>query len=218
MTKDGIGVAIADDHPIVRQGLRMAVDSDPSMTVVGEAADGARALEIIRTARPDVAVLDIDMPQIDGFAVARAIRDEGLPVSVIFLTIHHEEDFFGAAIDLGARGYVLKDSAATDIVASIKAVAAGQHYTSPALTSSLVKRARRGSDALAEKPTLSDLTQTERRILQLIAGYKTNKEIADELCISYRTVETHRANMCAKLEIHGSHALMKFALIHRAEL
>ena len=113
---------------------------------------------------------------------------------------------------------MLKDSAATDIVASIKAVAAGQHYTSPALTSSLVKRARRGSDALAEKPTLSDLTQTERRILQLIAGYKTNKEIADELCISYRTVETHRANMCAKLEIHGSHALMKFALIHRAEL
>ena len=116
--------------------------------------------------------------------------------SVIFLTIHYEEDFFRAALDLGVRGYVLKDSAATDIVASIKAVAAGRHYTSPALTSSLVKRARRGSDALAEKPTLSDLTQTERRILQLIAGYKTNKEIADELCISFGR-SRHIGRTCA---------------------
>jgi DNA-binding NarL/FixJ family response regulator len=218
MIKAGIRVVIADDHPLIRQGLRQAVESDASMTVVGEAADGVHALDVIRAVKPDIVVLDIDMPRRDGFAVARAIREEGLSVAIIFLTIHREEDLLNEALDLGAHGYVLKDSAATDVVASIKAVAAGQHYTSPAMTSSLVNRTRRSADLRRQTPTLNDLTPTERRILRLIADYKTSREIGDELSISHRTVDTHRANISTKLEIRGSHALMKFALEHRDEL
>lgn len=218
MTKAGIRVMIADDHPLIRQGLRQAIDADAALAVVAEAADGVHALEIIRAAKPDVAVLDIDMPRRDGFSVARAIREEGLSVAIIFLTIHREEDFLTEALELGARGYVLKDSAATDVVASIKAVASGQHYTSPAMTSSLVNRTRRAAHLRRQKPTLDDLTATERRILRLIADYKTSREIGNELSISHRTVDTHRGNISTKLEIRGSHALMKFALEHRDEL
>jgi DNA-binding NarL/FixJ family response regulator len=194
------------------------IEAHPGLTVVAEAADGRAALERLRELRPDVAVLDIDMPEMNGFAVARAARDEGIPAAVIFLTIHREGDLFEEALDVGALGYVLKDSATTDIVAGISAAAAGQHYTSPAMTSYLVGRNRRAAALRRQKPTLNDLTPAERRVLQLIAVYKTSKEIADELGISYRTVETHRTNICTKLELHGSHALMKFALAHRTEL
>jgi DNA-binding NarL/FixJ family response regulator len=217
-TKDEIHIVIADDHPIVRQGLRQVIDAAPGLRVVAEAEDGQVALARIQTHRPDIAVLDIDMPKVDGFAVARAIRDQQLGAAVIFLTIHREEDFFNEALDIGAQGYVLKDSAIVDIVTSIRAVTSGHHYTSPAMTSSLISRRQRAATFRRQKPTLDDLTPTERRILHLIADYKTSKEIADELSISYRTVETHRTNICSKLEIHGSHGLMKFALTHKSEL
>lgn len=213
-----IRVFLADDHPIVREGLRGIIDAEPGFAVVGEAADGRAALERIRSLRPDVAVLDIDMPLADGLSTARTLREEMPEVAVIFLTIHREEEFLSKALEVGARGYVLKDSAMTDIISSIRTVAAGEHYTSPAMTSYLVKRTRRAAELRARKPTLNDLTPSERRVLQLIADYKTSREIADMLSISYRTVETHRANICAKLDVHGSHALMKFALAHRTEL
>lgn len=216
--KSEIRIVIADDHPIVRQGLRQAIEADPQLKVVAEAGDGRTALDRIQELTPDVAVLDIDMPVMDGFAVAREVRDQKLSAAVIFLTIHREEDLFNESLDLGAQGYVLKDSAATDIVAGIKAVAAGQHYTSPAMTTHLVNRRHRAAALRRQKPMLNDLTPAERRILRLIAEYKTSKEIAGELYVSYRTVETHRTNICAKLEIHGSHALMKFALSHKSEL
>lgn len=216
--KTEIRVLIADDHPLVRDGLRRAIEAHSNLTVVAEAGDGRTALERIQSLNPDVAVLDIDMPGMDGFAVARALREQGLAIAVIFLTIHREEDFFNEALDLGAQGYVLKDSAASDIVTGIKAVAAGEHFTSPAMTTYLVKRTRRASEFRRSKPTLNDLTPTERRVLQLIADYKTSKEIADELGVSHRTIETHRANISTKLEIHGSHSLMKFALSHKSEL
>jgi DNA-binding NarL/FixJ family response regulator len=216
--KTEIKVVIADDHPLVRDGLRRAIEATPNLKVVAEAGDGQVALERIQSLNPDVAVLDIDMPLMSGFDVARALRERGVPSAVIFLTIHREEDFFNEALDLGARGYVLKDSAATDIVAAIKAVAEGQHFTSPAMTSYLVNRSRRAAEFRRGKPTLNDLTPTERRILTLIADYKTSKEIADELGVSHRTIETHRANICQKLELKGSHSLMKFALSHKSEL
>jgi len=216
--KNEIRIVIADDHPVVRQGLRQAIESDQRLKVLAEAGDGQTALDRIEELQPDVAVLDIDMPVMDGFAVTREMRERKLTAAIIFLTIHREEDLFNEAMDLGARGYVLKDSATTDIVACIKAVAAGQHYTSPAMTTHLINRSHRATALRQQKPTLNDLTPTERRILQLIAEYKTSKEIADELCVSYRTVETHRTNICTKLEIHGSHALMKFALSHKSEL
>src|SRR5262245_37391394 len=216
--KTEIKVVIADDHPLMRDGLRRAIEVAANLKVVAEAGDGQTALDRILALKPDVAVLDIDMPVMSGFDVARALREQGVTTAIIFLTIHREEDFFNEALDLGAQGYVLKDSAASDIVTGIKAVADGQHFTSPAMTSYLVNRSRRATEFRRNKPTLNDLTPTERHVLRLIADYKTSKEIADELGVSHRTIETHRANISTKLELRGSHSLMKFALSHKSEL
>ena len=213
-----IRIVIADDHPIFRKGLRQVIETDARLKVIGEADDGLMALEQIKGARPEVVVLDVDMPNKDGFEVARAVRDERLPVEMIFLTMHKDERFFKAALDLGVKGYVLKDSAVTEIIGGIKAVAAGQNYISPPLSNYLINRSRRARALVEEKPGLADLTPTERRILTLIAEYKTSREIASELFISPRTVEHHRANISTKLEIHGSHALLKFALENKSEL
>ncbi len=188
------------------------------MKVVAESGDGESALKLIEEHRPEIAILDVTMPRIDGFELAQIVRRKKLPVGIIFLTIHDEEDMVNEALDLGAKGYVLKESAVTDIVACVQAVRSGQHYLSPSITSYLVNRTRRTS-ALAEKqPSLEELTPTERRVLRLIAEYKTSKEIAEEMFINYRTVENHRTNICSKLNIHGSHSLLKFALRHKSEL
>jgi DNA-binding NarL/FixJ family response regulator len=211
-----IRIVIADDHPIVRRGLREIIEEAEGLIVLAEAGDGQSALELIRRQKPDVAVLDISMPVINGFAVAREILKENLHVKIIFLTMHEEESLFDEAMTLEVKGYVLKESSMSEIVNCIKAVAAGKHYTSPALTGYLISRGRRAESQ--EKAGLKALTPTERRILKLIAQYKTSREIADELFISYNTVETHRRNVCEKLDLHGSHALMKFALAHDSEL
>jgi DNA-binding NarL/FixJ family response regulator len=213
-----IRIVIADDHPIFRRGLRNLIESDPKLKIVGEAEDGDAALEHIRAARPQVAVLDVAMPVRDGFEVIRTMREEGLNTSVIFLTMHQDERFFNAALDRGAKGYVLKDGAVNDILASIKAVAAGRNFISPALSTYLLNRNARTASLVAEKPSLNTLTDSERRVLQLIAANKTSREIAGELHISIRTVEKHRANICQKLELRGSHALLNFALEHKSEL
>jgi DNA-binding NarL/FixJ family response regulator len=213
-----IRIVMADDHPVVREGLARVIRSDPGMKIIAQAGDGQSALAEIQSLRPDVAVLDIDMPVMDGFSVAREIQKLGLEVEVVFLTIHREEELFQAAMDLGAKGYVLKDSAVTDIIESIRAVASHQHYISPQLSSYLVRRKSK-ADALARlKPALEDLTPTERRVLRLIAENKTTREIADELFISPRTVDTHRANICRKLDLHGSLALVRFAIEHKSEM
>ena len=211
-------ILIADDHPLLRQGLRQAIEADPQLIVVADVGDGQRALERLRKLRPAIAVLDVNMPGLDGFGVARAIRDEGLPVEIIFLTVYRERTFFNQALDLGAKGYILKDSASTDIVTAIKAVAAGEYFTSPALTSYLINRRRPVRESVPLSTGLTSLTPTERRVLSLIAAYKTSKEIAEELSISFRTVNTHRSNICQKLDLQGNHALMKFALAHQDEL
>ena len=158
------------------------------------------------------------MPKLDGFGVARELQKLKLPVEIIFLTIHSAEDLFNEAMDLGAKGYLLKESAISEIVDSIKAVAAGKHYLSPSISSYLIRRSTRASDLVKNKPSLDNLTQTERRILQLIAGDKSSKEIAEELFINYRTVENHRNNICQKLDIHGHNALLKFALQNKSQL
>jgi len=212
-----IRVVIADDHPVFRQGLRQAIESDRHIQVIGEAADGEAAIALLRALDPDVVVLDIGMPKSNGFAVARAMREGGLRSQSIFLTMYDEEDAFNQAMDMGVKGYILKDSAVTDIVAGIKAVATGEHYISPALSSYLLNRATRASSLRSQKTGLDLLTEAERRILKLIAEQKTSKQIAAELFISPRTVDNHRANICEKLQIHGSNALLKFALEHRSE-
>ena len=216
--KTEIRIVIADDHPIFRRGLRNVIETAPRLKIVSEAKDGEMALEQIQTLRPEVAILDLEMPNKSGFEVMQAIQEKRLSVAVIFLTMHKDERFFNAALDRGAKGYVLKDSAANDIIASIKAVAAGQNFISPQLSTYLINRHTRSASLAEQRPGLSNLTAAERQVLRLIAANKTSKEIGKDLFISVHTVEKHRANISEKLELHGSHALLSFALDHKSEL
>lgn len=213
-----ISLVIADDHPLFRRGLRHAVEDDPAIRVLGEAGDGAAALRLIEEAKPEVAILDIDMPHLRGLQVARSLSDREVPVGVILLTIYNEQDMFDEAMDSGVRGYVMKETAVLDILSAIRAVAAGQYYFSPAVAGRLVDRNRTADRLREEKPGLGALTPSERRVLKLIALSKTSKEIADEISVSYRTVETHRTNIAAKLGLRGIHSLVKFAIEHRYSL
>ncbi len=206
-------IVIADDHPIMRRGLRQVIESDASLKVNAEAADGIETLAKIRSFLPHVAVIDIDMPNTDGFGVARVLREDKINVEVIFLTVHREESFMKKALGLGAKGFVLKDSAVTDIVTAIKAVRRGQSFVSPAMMSYLIK-----PPAQKGKEGLESLTASERTVLKLIAQYKTTKEIAEILFVSARTIESHRLNICQKLHLQGSHSLIKFALEHLPEI
>jgi DNA-binding NarL/FixJ family response regulator len=214
-----IHIIIADDHPIFRRGLRLVIESDPSLKVLAEAEDGAAALTLIQTHQPQVAVLDMDMPQLDGLGVAHALREQHSPTSVVFLTMHKDEATFNAVLRAGVKGYVVKDGAANEIVGAIKAVAAGQSYFSPVLSNHLLQhRQGMGEHTSSLQSGLETLTPTERRVLRLIAESKSNKEIAELLFISVRTVEHHRSNICAKLGLNGKNALLTFALTHKAEL
>jgi DNA-binding NarL/FixJ family response regulator len=191
---------------------------NPDLKVVAEAEDGTAALAGVRQHQPDVAVLDVDMPGMDGFDVVRALRQEKLAVEVVFLTMHKDEDIFNAAMNIDVRGYVVKDSAVTDIAASIRAVHAGRPFISPAVSAYLLNRTQRAGRLTEEKPGLQQLTPTERRILKLLADNKTSREIAGEMFVSPRTIENHRANICQKLGLHGNHALLKFALENKSQL
>jgi len=211
-------ILIADDHPVFRQGLRQIIEADPQLTVVAEASDGEQALARLQDTPVDVAMLDLTMPLKDGFAVARSAREQRLAVPLVFLTMHKDEHYLHAALDLGVKGYVLKDSAITEIVNCIRAVVAGHDYVSPALSSYLIRRSARAAALAAEKPALEQLTPAEHRVLKMIAEGQTSREIAAALGIGVRTVEHHRNNIATKLELRGSHALVKFALQHQAEL
>ena len=215
---DEITIVIADDHPIVRQGLRQTIEEDKRLRVVAEASDGEKAVEAVAAHSPNVTILDVDMPLMNGFAAARVIREKGLSTEIIFLTMHRDEDIFNEAIDLGAKGFVLKDSALTDIIECIKTVAASEHYASHALTSFLINRSRRAIELTEKQPSIKDLTPTELQVLKLIAENLTTKAIGEQLFISPRTVEKHRENICQKLSLQGSHSLLKFALSHKSEL
>jgi two-component system, NarL family, response regulator DegU len=218
MSDGAIRILIADDHPIFREGLKKVFSRDAQLQVVGEAEDGAGAIARLAELRPDVAVLDLDMPGKDGFAVMRAAREARLAVKVIILTTHDNEELFHRALDLGVAGYVLKDGAVTEIINAIRAVAAGRNHISPGLATYLLNRAGRAARLAERKPAINDLTPAERRVLKMIAYEKTSKEIAEALCVSVRTVEHHRSNICEKLDLHGFNALVKFALAHKSEL
>lgn len=211
-------VLIVDDHPLFRSGLRQVIQNDARFELVGEAADGAAAWQSIQEQRPDVAVLDINLPGLTGLEVARKVYEKQLSTRVIILTMFKEEDLINRALDCGVNGFVLKENAVEDIVNAIVAAAKGGHYLSPAVSGCLVRRRHRAASLAVEKPGLDDLTKAERRILKLVAEKKTSREIATELFISPRTVEAHRANISDKLNLRGSHSLLHFALENRSTL
>jgi DNA-binding NarL/FixJ family response regulator len=213
---EAITVVIAEDHPLFRKGLSDALSVDASFRVVGEAADGEQALELLRRHRPRVALLDVDMPRLSGLAVAEAVRQENLGAVVVMLTMYKDAAMLRRALDLGAKGYVLKDSALTDITACLHLVSSGRAYVSPALSSDLLERG--AASATTELAAVAGLTPAERRVLRLIAQGLTSGGIAERLGISVKTVENHRLHICDKLELHGPQALLRFALERKALL
>ena len=218
MSSTEIRILIADDHPIFREGLKKVIARDAQLRIVGEAENGNEAVACLTELQPDVAVLDLDMPGQDGFAVVRAAQSAKLAVKVIILTMHNNEELLHTALDLGVAGYVLKDGAIPEIVNAIRAVAAGRNYVSPELSTYLLNRANRASRLAERNPTINDLTPAERLVLKMIATEKTSKQIAEALFISVRTVEHHRSHICEKLNLHGFNALVKFAITHKSEL
>lgn len=213
-----IRVLLADDHPVFRKGLRGVLEEAPDITVVAEARNGDDALVLVREHRPDIIVLDLDMPDKDGIEVARAVRDEKLATQAVLLTAHKSEALVNRALDSGVSGYVLKDGALTEIVDCVRAVHARRPWVSAQLATVLLTRRDRAEKLADENTGLGSLTATERRVLTLVARGNTSREIGEEMFISVRTVEHHRANIALKLSLKGSNALVKFAVAHRSEL
>jgi DNA-binding NarL/FixJ family response regulator len=216
MKPDRIRIVFADDHATFRRGLRELLEMENDFEVVAECGDGEAALAAIERERPDVALLDVDMPGKDGFAVVRVLREKGLDVPVVLLTMHGRDDLLREAFALGVRGYVVKDGFEPDVVHAIRAIRQGQPFISSSLSASLLTASEAAASPLDSE--LQRLSPAEMRVLRLIAEFKTSKEIANDLGISPRTVENHRTNIAAKLNLEGSRALSRFAALHRDSL
>lgn len=210
MTEMKTRVMLTDDHALVRAGLRRLLESQPDLVVCGEEADGESALRALATAAPDVLVLDLTMPGLDGFEVLRRAKREMPELKVLVLTMHANPEYVQRAITEGADGYLLKDSAVQDLVAGIQAVSEGRAYYSPQIQSRLAEILRAGKET--EPRPLDVLTDREREVLKLVAEGLATKEIAARLDISSRTVETHRANLMRKLDLHSVARLTQFAI------
>jgi len=208
-----IRVLVADDHTIVRQGLVGILKSSDDVEVVGEAADGAEAVAKATKLKPDVVVLDVSMPHLSGLEAARRIR-EALPATrVLGLTMHDNEEYVLKMVRAGASGYLLKDSAASELIAGIRALKSGKVYFGPHASRALAE-AYQSDRPLPEDP-YERLTDREREIFQLVVEGKTNAQIADMLCISPKTVDNHRTRLMDKLGVHGTADLVRFAAKHK---
>jgi len=210
-----ISIFIVEDHPLFRQGLRQVILADDRFELVGEADDGKVALNSITTLQPDLAVLDINMPGLTGLEVASRLRDAASLTRCVVLTMLKDEAAFNRAMNIGIQGYLLKESAITEIINCLISVAANVPYVTPALSAFLLNRRTKAATLVAHTPSVNDLTVAERRILKRIAEKKSTKEIASELNVSPRTVETHRANIGTKLELKGNNSLLQFAIENR---
>ena len=207
-------ILIADDHALIRKGLCEVLSKQSDYTIL-EAANGKDALDLIRSQKPDIAILDIEMPEITGFEVARQVHNEGLSVSIIFLTMFKDESMFNNAMDIGVKGYVLKENTVTEIIQCIEQVKKGNSYISPAISAYLIQRNQKLTGKASDKDGLHLLTPSETTIMKLLSELLTNHEIAEKQHVSIKTVQNHRNNICNKLDLSGTHALLKFALEHK---
>ncbi len=208
-------IIVADDHPISRKGLIEIISEDKSYKIVAEAGDGEAALLLIKKLEPHIAVLDINMPKLNGFDIVHALKELKSKTKIVFLTLHKEEEILKRALDIGVLGYVIKESALEDILECIKTVLDNKHYVSPQLSEFLINSLGR-SESETTLSLLGKLSSSERTILKLIAEKKSSQEIADQLFISIRTVDNHRMNICKKLNLRGVNSLLKFALENKS--
>ncbi|MBI3194301.1 MAG: response regulator transcription factor [Ignavibacteriae bacterium] len=211
-------ILIADDHPVFRKGLKQILEGDGTCRVVAEASDGEAALQTLREQEIDIAVLDLDMPRMNGFDVMKHAEREKIQTDIIVITMHNDEPLFNRAMDLGCRGYVLKDNAVSEILECIRVVREGRYYVCPTISEYLLRRNGKATSFSHRQPGMDELTETEKKILRQLADLKSNKEIADTMFVSVKTVENHRNNICHKLDLHGANALLKFVLQHKLEL
>jgi DNA-binding NarL/FixJ family response regulator len=213
-----VTVLVVDDHPLLRHGLRDVIGNNSRFKIVGEASDGEEALRQITCLKPQIAILDIDMPRLNGLEAIRSIRVLPFSVKVIILTMYKEEDMFNAAMDLGVKTYILKENAANDIMVALEKTDRDEGFVSALMLKAGQRRSDRVRELLLSRPQIESLTPAERRILKLIGEDFTSKEIAGRLNLSVRTVDNHRQHICNKLKLHGTHSLLKFAFDNSAYL
>jgi len=204
-------IVLADDHHVVRQGLRTLLESEPDFRVVGEAGDGLEAVQLVERLQPDVLVLDLMMPSLDGLEVTRQVSQRSPQTRVVILSMHSSEAYVLEALRHGAAGYVLKASSAADLIKAVREVTAGRHYLSPPLSEhAIAAYVQKAKDATLDK--YETLTTREREVLHLAAEGYSNREIAERLSISPYTAMTHRANLMRKLDLHSQTDLVRYAL------
>jgi two-component system response regulator NreC len=207
-----IRVMIADDHAVVRAGLRALIAAESSLLMVGEASGGVEAIELTRQLQPDVLVLDLSMPDLDGISITRRIKQEFKAIHVLILTVHEDEALVKEAIRCGASGYIIKNVAESELISAIKIIMRGDMYVDPSILRSLLDETKKSSNPVSE---LEPLTPREIEVLGLIVQGYTNRQIANELQISVRTVEGHRANLSEKLGLHSRVELVRYAKNHK---
>ena len=208
---DKIRILLVDDHTILRDGIRLLLESEPDMTVVGEAEDGRTAVKLTCQLKPDVVLMDIAMPLLNGLEATRQIKHDCPHAKVLILTMHENEEYIRQALASGAMGYILKDAAARELLNAIHAVHRGEAILSPAVTRLVVENYLRWGDIQMDSST-NRLSPREREVLQLIAEGYSNKQIAEILCISIKTVQAHRMNLMSKLGLHDRAELIKYAI------
>jgi two-component system response regulator NreC len=205
-------IVIAEDHTILREGLRALISSEPNLDVVGEAGDGRDAIHCVETLTPDLVLMDLSMPRVDGLEAIKEIKKRHPETKVLALTVHKTEEYILATLRAGADGYVLKDATQDELLMAIRSVLGGKSYLSPGASEKVIEGYLESRKTLKTSTSWDTLTSREREILKLIAeGYK-NRDIADYLFISVKTVEKHRANLMRKLDLHTTSALTAFAM------
>lgn len=204
---DTVTIVVADDHPVVRTGLRRLLESRPDLEIIGEASDGQEAVEAILQVQPDIAILDLEMPRLNGIEATRAIRQSGIATSVIVLSFHESGSMVRSALEAGAVGYVVKTGQAAEILTALDSVRAGGRYLSPGVLRLVVDQIAGPSDERAKR-----LTKREREVLELIAEGLSSPEIASRLGVAAKTISTHRANIMEKLDIHKIPGLVRYAI------
>jgi DNA-binding NarL/FixJ family response regulator len=208
-------VLLADDHSIVRRGLRSLIETQPDLKVVAEAGDGLEALKLCDEHQPDAVILDVAMPKLNGIEVAERVQKLPRPPSVLILSMHADESYIIRALAAGARAYLLKDATDEDLLPALRAVAAGRPFFSPSVTGVLIEDYVRQLQARGLTDSYHLLTDREREVLQLLAEGRSNKEVAALLDVGVSTVETHRANLMQKLNLHNTAEIVLYAVRKR---